>query len=226
MSRDLNSVVLWTVMRRGAARRGAAQGPGEVWDRRNLVPAVVARSSVGWCVSGRNRTQGCRPRRSPTRIPAGAERPRDPSRAGRPLLAVATSVATPIPSNASNASSKPTNLDDFDADGSIYAPRTGLRALYVGPDIPRPAGATSTPARRPLLDQRGRAARRCGAAEIVRERWRNAAGAAAALVLATSERVASTGRVGCGVLAGVVIAVRAHCRSVLPRMHVDGEAGV
>lgn len=33
-------------------------------------------------------------------------------------------------------------------------------------------GATSTPPRRPVLDQRGRAARGCGAAEIVRKRQR------------------------------------------------------
>jgi len=48
-------------------------------------------------------------------------------------------------------------------------------------------------------------------APYVREQQRDAGGAAAALVLATSERLASTGRVelGCGALAGVVLAIRA-----------------
>jgi hypothetical protein len=64
-------------------------------------------------------------------IPAEAKRLEAPKPGSPQLSAVATPVATFIPSNASNASRKPTNLDDLDARGTRYTPGTRLRAVWT-----------------------------------------------------------------------------------------------
>ena len=90
------------------------------------------------------------------------------------------------------------------ASRGLRAQRATFRVLAEGdPDIDAalasavgcpPPPRSLTPPRPPLSDQRARAARRCGAAQIVRYRQRHAGGAAAALMLATSGFLASTGR--------------------------------
>src|SRR6185437_14241402 len=48
-----------------------------------------------------------------------------------PAVAVATPVATSIPSNVSIPSTEPPNLDDSDAGASTYGSRPRLRALWT-----------------------------------------------------------------------------------------------
>ena len=70
--------------------------------------------------------------RPPARIGPPARAARSP-RSIRPAAALGRgNTRSNIHSvNASNASSKSTNLDDLDARGNIYAPCTGLRALWT-----------------------------------------------------------------------------------------------
>ena len=56
------------------------------------------------------------------------EVPRSPRLAG---LAITTPVTTSTPSITSSASTKPRKLDDLDARGSTYTPRSRLRALWT-----------------------------------------------------------------------------------------------
>jgi hypothetical protein len=119
----------------GLARHGALDESQKLWSPSSCPPCtysppppaaeawgVLGKYSRGRRVGHGRRLSGSAPK------PSALETPK-PSPSS--LLAVATPVATSIPSNASNACSKPTNLEDLDALGSIYAPRTGLRALWT-----------------------------------------------------------------------------------------------